>query len=135
MPKHRNALNGWQVPTIESNRESLTKNLFVNNWKKKKNSSRLCKVRINHLSCSYVILPAACKFFQKNFYMTIQLNCCPLTLQHQASYITWIHVAIFVDVKQLFPELMRFLPSLINSRNHTLPHLMVRKPSGFIQNT
>lgn len=44
-------------------------------------------------------------------------------------------MVIFVDVKQSFPELMRFLPLLVNARNHTLPSLTERKPTGFIQNT
>lgn len=44
-------------------------------------------------------------------------------------------MVVFVDVKQSFPKLMRFLPLLVNARNHTLCSLMVRKPTGFIQNT
>lgn len=67
--------------------ESLTKSLFFK-IEKKKLCDRLCKVRISHLSCSYVILHAASVLFQKNFCVTIHLNFCPLKLQHQASHIT-----------------------------------------------
>lgn len=102
--------------------------------KLKNNYSGLCKVRINHLFCTYAMLHAASKLFQKKFCVTIQMNYCPLKLQHQASYINSICVVISVEVKQSFPQLTRFLPLSVNARKHALHSLTVRKQTGLNQN-
>lgn len=101
----------------------------------KNNYSGQRKVRTNHLSRSYIMLHAASKSFQKKFCVTIKMNCCPLKLQHQASYINSICVVVSAEVKQSFPQLTRFLPLSVNARKHYLHSLTVRKQTGFIQNT
>lgn len=109
---------------------NLTKSLF---FKTENNSSRFYKARINSLSWSYVMAHGVSKLFEKNFCVTIQLNCCPL--KFQASCMTQIHRVRFINVKKIISRTTDILTFISIFRTHALLNLMVRKPPSFIQNT